>query len=232
MRRRGFTLIELLVVIAIIAILAAILFPVFARAREKARQASCLSNTKQMGTAAMMYAQDYDETNVPASTSNVTVVYRRVSGNVTLTWGPWFALLQPYMANPHVFLCPSAPDGSYGNYTSYGVNYRVTGVVFSLAPVKLADIAYPAETLIFADSAWTGSTTDYHTSNCWRINESRHPSYFVPARHNGGANMVFCDGHAKWHSVMEDPNSTYVGPIKYTMPITDVCWFPNGSPLH
>ena len=59
--RHGFTLIELLVVIAIIAILAAILFPVFAQAREKARQVACLSNAKQMGTAAMMYAQDYDE---------------------------------------------------------------------------------------------------------------------------------------------------------------------------
>ena len=72
--RRGFTLIELLVVIAIIAILAAILFPVFARAREKARQASCLSNCKQMGLAAMMYIQDYDE-----------VFYPRCTG----TWGGW-----------------------------------------------------------------------------------------------------------------------------------------------
>jgi len=230
--KRGFTLIELLVVIAIIAILAAILFPVFARAREKARQSSCLNNVKQMGLAAMMYAQDYDETNVPCSTADVVIVYQRVNGAVTLTWGPWFALLQPYCANPHIFLCPSEPQGTYGNYTSYGCNYLVTGRTFNLAVVKLSEIKYPAETLIFADSAWTGSTTDYHTSNAWRINASRHPSYFVPARHNGGANMAFCDGHAKWHSIPLDPNSTYVGPIKYTMPIVDVCWYPDGRPKY
>src|SRR5919205_521722 len=91
----GFTLIELLVVIAIIAILAAILFPVFARARDKARQTACLSNMKQIGTGIMMYAQDYDEL-LPPSRNNST-------GGVT----PWHWLIQPYVKSLPVFKCPS-----------------------------------------------------------------------------------------------------------------------------
>src|SRR3954469_11986247 len=92
LRRHGFTLIELLVVIAIIAILAAILFPVFAQAREKARQANCMSNMRQFGTAGMMYTQDNDEMYVPpfkyeGAQSNCNVLY----------W--WDDLLQPYMKN-------------------------------------------------------------------------------------------------------------------------------------
>ena len=86
--RRGFTLIELLVVIAIIAILAAILFPVFARAREKARQASCLSNLKQLGLGLMMYAQDYDE---------------RLPGTYTMVPpGPWPLVFWPQIILPYV----------------------------------------------------------------------------------------------------------------------------------
>lgn len=97
-RHTGFTLIELLVVIAIIAILAAILFPVFARAREQARKTSCLSNLKQIGTAIVMYAQDYDENLVPVATG--------------ICPGPtsfgWADLAYPYVKNEKVFDCPSA----------------------------------------------------------------------------------------------------------------------------
>jgi len=98
--RSGFTLIELLVVIAIIAILGAILFPVFAQAREKARQASCLSNQKQIGLGILMYSQDYDETYPMAFQVDVSWV------NVT-----WPQLVQPYIKNLMVFTCPSDTKG-------------------------------------------------------------------------------------------------------------------------
>jgi prepilin-type N-terminal cleavage/methylation domain-containing protein/prepilin-type processing-associated H-X9-DG protein len=104
-RRRGFTLIELLVVIAIIAILAAILFPVFAQAREKARGISCLSNTKQMGIALQMYVQDYDE-HVCFNNDGNWFQYPAGSGNYYIN--TWYTLIQPYIKNYAVYVCPSA----------------------------------------------------------------------------------------------------------------------------
>jgi len=102
--RSGFTLIELLVVIAIIAILAAILFPVFAQAREKARQTSCLSNEKQLALGMLQYAQDYDETYPIGFTSDNPAGWG-------LPQDSWPAKIQPYLKNFQVFACPSDPDG-------------------------------------------------------------------------------------------------------------------------
>jgi prepilin-type N-terminal cleavage/methylation domain-containing protein/prepilin-type processing-associated H-X9-DG protein len=107
-RRNGFTLIELLVVIAIIAILAAILFPVFAQAREKARQTSCLSNIKQQGLAVHMYAQDYDETLPPWWVPNAAVTDPPGASAIHY----WYVNLIPYTKNRDVFRCPSAGGAS------------------------------------------------------------------------------------------------------------------------
>ena len=100
--KRGFTLIELLVVIAIIAILAAILFPVFAQARESARSTSCLSNTKQVALGEIMYSQDYDETIIPWEVNN-----RYTSTQAVQEQGAWFTTIQAYIKSKQILLCPS-----------------------------------------------------------------------------------------------------------------------------
>ena len=134
MSRRGFTLIELLVVIAIIAILAAILFPVFARAREKARQASCQSNLKQLMLAVIMYKQDYDERNVydRMGTTNApspTGPYASTYGGTLYFWKD---IVHPYIKNDQLWICPS--DGSHGTTCcvtpprSYQPNTEMVGV--------------------------------------------------------------------------------------------------------
>lgn len=114
--RRGFTLIELLVVIAIIAILAAILFPVFAQARESARKASCLSNTKQLGLGTMMYVQDYDEY-YPCNSWDTPFIpttdhESRSATYPAATQWPW--RIMPYLKNKQIFVCPSDPDPKNG----------------------------------------------------------------------------------------------------------------------
>jgi len=231
--KRGFTLIELLVVIAIIAILAAILFPVFARAREKARQTSCLNNAKQMATAVQMYVQDYDETVIPYYQDGNPAGARC-----------WWQMMEPYVKNMQVYLCPSshmiAPNWSapraYGDYMDYGMNRRCsTRGTATPTIVKLADVRYPAETFIIAEGDCTRDSNDYHCSNAWDLmptTSGRNASSFIPQRHNGGANITFLDGHAKWHKIQLDPGSTYVGPVKYTLWPTDLCWYPSGSPKY
>jgi prepilin-type N-terminal cleavage/methylation domain-containing protein/prepilin-type processing-associated H-X9-DG protein len=137
-RQGGFTLIELLVVIAIIAILAAILFPVFAQAREKARSSSCLSNQKQIALAFSMYAQDYDETYCPYLDANSTVG----TGPGGQAW--WEDMVRPYIKSGNVggiLTCPSASTRAYA--------YSMNG---ALAGLSAAQAVKPADTVLIADS--------------------------------------------------------------------------------
>jgi len=120
-RKKGFTLIELLVVIAIIAILAAILFPVFAQAREKARQASCISNLKQITLAMLMYAQDYDEQVTRMWTYGTDAQIKRNETPPTPQY--WHVFLQPYIKNYKIFICPSC--GADAGKPKYSPTYPV-----------------------------------------------------------------------------------------------------------
>jgi prepilin-type N-terminal cleavage/methylation domain-containing protein/prepilin-type processing-associated H-X9-DG protein len=188
MTRRGFTLIELLVVIAIIAILAAILFPVFAKAREKARQSSCLSNLKQIGLATLQYIQDYDET-FPA--------HQRDNAHVTTVQ----TQMSPYMKSLQLWVCPSqsaayyyywdnptgttAVTGINGSY-GYNLNLGSVGIGYGVGIRKLAVLTVPTEVGMWADCQ--PSLTHLQDNGTYRTS----------CPHNDGGNMVYCDGHAKW----------------------------------
>jgi prepilin-type N-terminal cleavage/methylation domain-containing protein/prepilin-type processing-associated H-X9-DG protein len=239
-RRQGFTLIELLVVIAIIAILAAILFPVFAQARAKARQTACLSNTKQIGTATNMYTQDYDE-QFPVWAQNPERQMTKPDGTIYSGKVIWPLLYMPYVKNQGVFVCLADPNprSNVGNTwnkpfpMSYGSNLRVhrcqdtatcTGV--NNVPLKMAQLLAPADVYWIAD-IWNGSPIGIETgivaactwgngNQTYGVDRMRFVKgvpcpasggYPIPAdpnnpdasaNHNGGNNVVFCDGHVKW----------------------------------
>jgi len=214
-RKRGFTLIELLVVIAIIAILAAILFPVFAQAREKARQARCVSNLRQLGLAVQMYVIDHEAYPMMSSPSYVSPRTR------------WPDYIFPYVKNEQIFICPSANRADVLKkqfahdqtkvYGGYGYNYQYLGNSRSAPPnlpftASEAMIAAPAETIALADtngvlnadgslsgegvytvdpplpsSRGSGKSSGYYE---W--------SRSMPAeRHNEQVTVAFCDGHAR-----------------------------------
>ncbi|MBU0606948.1 MAG: DUF1559 domain-containing protein [Armatimonadetes bacterium] len=198
--KRGFTLIELLVVIAIIAILAAILFPVFAKAREKARQSSCLSNCKQLSLAYLQYAQDYDE-RIPESywlTAPLPASAR--------LWGTSYMLgtelVYPYVKNVQVYICPSSNGISccYGPTSSNWHGYALGNVVSPARAIMLVEGYYnfygrwcatPPET------ATTGTNPICHNVPAVDYTGSNIPLP-ITARHNGGCNFAYFDGHCKW----------------------------------
>ena len=198
--RRGFTLIELLVVIAIIAILAAILFPVFARAREKARQASCLSNHKQLALAWHMYAQDYDERAAPCWAN---VGAERV----------WNAtLMRPYIKNEQIWECPSYNNsnigspgcedrhrGGIGYNWAWGRHGGCYGDRGWLSFQKIASFQYPAELVVYTDSNCMG-TGPYACYSFVDWQNGQWPRQ-TPLLHNDGLNVAYADGHAKWMKI-------------------------------
>ncbi|WP_309690878.1 DUF1559 domain-containing protein [Armatimonas sp.] len=229
--KSAFTLIELLVVIAIIAILAAILFPVFAQARAKARQIACVSNMKQIGVGIMMYSQDYDETypmsnfRDPAKPDNTT----------------WQFLIDPYVkggfpeavstsANRKlsIYYCPdydatvnkgTRPSSSYNsNFFVMGSFDANIGVVAERQPPKaLAALEAPAQVVAVTESqgncVWTtGNDTNVFpapfTSGVF-VSCAR-PYIWARTRHSGGSSFTFADGHAKWFKA---PAPSFTGAV-------------------
>ncbi|PIU94616.1 MAG: hypothetical protein CO096_30280 [Armatimonadetes bacterium CG_4_9_14_3_um_filter_66_14] len=201
-KKRGFTLIELLVVIAIIAILAAILFPVFAKAREKARQASCLSNQKQIGIALAMYTQDYDEM--------LCKVFQYMP-QPDATMLAWTAdLLDPYAKNWQVWRCPSdtirnytemrPPAGpnplvwSYGRCSWLATNSGGAAAAIANVSRALADVQDPSGTIDVLD-ATSMDLNVYPDDTDFGTNAARPPR--TDKRHNETMNILFLDGHAK-----------------------------------
>lgn len=195
--RRGFTLIELLVVIAIIAILAAILFPVFARAREKARQASCQSNLKQIQLAAEMYSTDYDGWVIPSQTYNGVRSY----------W--WNALIEPYIKNDQLQICPSRRTNPGYGHNHCNLGYR--------SAYKIEEVAYPAATILFNDNGHVSAATKNLGPSEWVDDSGTGGAYYtrwpnnmpwydtdpwrVVPRHSGMCDVSFLDGHVKAQSM-------------------------------
>jgi prepilin-type N-terminal cleavage/methylation domain-containing protein/prepilin-type processing-associated H-X9-DG protein len=220
--RRAFTLIELLVVIAIIAILAAILFPVFARARERGARANCLSNLKQLGGAAQMYADDNDD-HMPFGHE----AYSGYGAPSAPTY--WLSALQPVLGNRDVARCPADPaardnlpsrTGTYGYigrgaaeapalYSSYLVNGIFTDE-WDGRRIRLNGVRHPSDTILFAERdtkqlselGWSNDD-DYHP---WEsaLDENHLPVYWGPhggmaaSRHANGSDYLYADGHAVW----------------------------------
>ena len=260
--KKAFTLIELLVVIAIIAILAAILFPVFAQAREKARQASCLSNTKQIGLGIYQYIQDYDET-IPLGGWGIGPYGSR-----------WFRDIYPYVKNLNVYVCPSSLNNdttamyfspkmaSFPQYPGdtnlypqsgggYAINANLVGYPYNkdIGPPAnppydsktLADIKNSSGTFLVCEaSAFTNAILGNNDAATWIKYESRNSDWQVTpptdftgttgsytrytldnsnylrrpaARHSGGLNVIYCDGHAKWSRIDQ-----FLGPLTNTPP--------------
>lgn len=213
--RKGFTLIELLVVIAIISILAAILFPVFARARENARRASCQSNLKQIALGIMQYSQDYDESFPLAVTVPTTA---SLSSGVPYGWAD---AIQPYLKSTQIFQCPSEveppssnPDdiATSGSYNDYWYNRMLHGTA-------QAAVAVVAQTVMNGDG--NGNSARYNSNGCTSNAGNSGSSTVIGlaggatgtcatagivnlgstnmlGRHLDGANYAFVDGHVKW----------------------------------
>jgi len=210
---QGFTLIELLVVIAIIAILAAILFPVFQKVRENARRATCQSNMKQIGLGTLQYVQDYDESCVPRAVTTTDA-----TGNSNEGQG-WQQLVQPYIKSQNVFQCPSNPRKDLQQFSGRAIdNYRAGFISYSanhdgsirdvhdagsgnVPPLAYAAITSPAQTIDVLE--YTGRYTDFYPDagsgtifSVYTSDPTRDYGVLFSG-HTGFSNYLFSDGHVK-----------------------------------
>lgn len=237
MRPRGFTLIELLVVIAIIAILAAILFPVFAQAREKARAAACMSNEKQITLGVLQYIQDYEEC------FPVSVVNRAVVPPAGAIIG-WADAIQPYIKNVQVYQCPSESSAPVltpqtAGYTDYWINKNASD-----GDQNLPQSEFPSLTLLIGEGgSSTGTplanqTARFRSNGCNGAGDTTTLDPFLPVcpgpglatnlagggqRHTLGANYGFLDGHVKWYKNPTNQTSTviYNGATPFTTSLSN-----------
>ena len=221
---RGFTLIELLVVIAIIAILAAILFPVFARARENARRASCQSNLKQIGLGIMQYTQDYDE-KLPIikpfnGVDNYVVDYANSTDYGVLK--PIF----PYTKSWQLYLCPSATPatGTFAPSGNSNTNYLSNGVVITPTGMNVAAIPSSAELIVMQEKAQSWYYDCQQPERVAGGDRNRVWYWLYPPGkysdiHFDGGNLLYADGHVKWRRTTSIPatefgiDSTIIGPV-------------------
>ncbi len=215
--RKGFTLIELLVVIAIIAILAAILFPVFAKARDKARQATCMNNEKQIGLAGMQYAQDYDE------------LFPLAAWYPGYSPGTAYGLLDslaPYIKSTGIVKCPNRINGvGYQcNSNVWGSNYTSLGWGANVPPAAIAELVSPASVVF---------TYEMHTDNAYgECNPGWYSGFdrTTAFRHNGGWNLIFCDGHVKWYQLQNATSIVNASGWVQTLPEYQISWVKTYSP--
>lgn len=214
-RHVAFTLIELLVVIAIIALLAAILFPVFARARESARRSACQSNLRQIALGVYQYVQDNDETYPP--------FYTDVDGSLNFTPGVdigWAMAVMPYLKSAQIYQCPSekrrqAATSSATYWNDYWINVYLTmnslSTIVTNSPRRMASVQFPTQTVLLGDQGDYGSANEHAnmSQSCgvpnYLIAASPATSPHMTALHLEGANYAFADGHVKWLKGIEDP---------------------------
>jgi len=217
-RGRGFTLIELLTVIAIIAVLAAILFPVFSRVREKGRQTNCLSNLQQLGHASTLYSTDYNEFIVPWSITNPgTAPWSPPTGHENEPWptvATWDISLQSYARNASILICRGNPNSHARTARAYSIA-QYTQRPFTIAGSTVISIGghrdsipAPTKTVLLFEKGDNppGAWGDALGQNVYQTHSSEgEAGYSQKMFHFDGKNFLFLDGHAKFYTDGQGP---------------------------